>query len=543
MRYTTLMDDIIFRMDEYNKCFAEDDKNNRYPVKQRETWAPKGKSKAITQQSIGCDSENCIRLLKECGFDGEPVSSQKNSTTRKWFESTNGHTFPPPNDILRLAIFFNLDLYESLHIVLKSEFEKFLIEGNEEWAYLKGTPFMELISFYQNEKNEEKLLDVFHDFCEKYDPDRTYALFENHWHFSSVNGYDRNSFSSLINQYFLTKLVFSKNNSQKIKNLAEQEKKLIDQMKFGTPETQETLWRKRCIWQVLLDDLDDVYFDIEKRRLRNAEVEQDYLRLFGDVIIIQIGFESTVKLLEIRIALKRTNPELTDAELEEKILETQKQLFEDLEELKLKSAIALDQTTMEAWSKCGIPMDAEMLNEEISLCKKEIRTIRKLVHPDILMNNPEYKNLTEEQKKELEEILLDALKIAPSELGYPPNYAYHDMRSLQGLQQVRMRIESILKINNIEIDLKYQIQGETVQEQIDWLEREIKILENRLNSAKGQLNALMTDPEVQSKSNLIGNKKQQEEFRTKMEERNEVLLKQSQELEREWEELRKEEKK
>ena len=275
--------------------------------------------------------------------------------------------------------------------------------------------------------------------------------------------------------------------------------------------------------------------------MRNAEVEQEYLRLFGDVIIIQIGLESTVKLLEMRIALKRTDPEITDEELAEKILETQKQLFEDLEELKLKNAIALDQTTMEAWSKCGIPMDGEMLNDEINLCKKEIREIRKLVHPDILMNNPEFKNLTDEQKKELEEILLDALKIAPSELGYPPNFAYHDMRSLQGLQQVRMRIESILKINNIEIDLKYQIQGETVQEQIEWLEREIKILENRLNSAKGQLNALMTDPEVQSKSYLLGNKKQQEEFRSKMEERNDVLLKQSQDLESEWEELRKEE--
>ena len=539
MRYTTLMDDIIFRMDEYHKSFAEDDENNRYPVKQRETWAPKGKSKAITQQSLGCDSENCIRLLKECGFDGEPVCSQKNSTTRKWFESTNGHTFPPPNDIMRLAIFFNLDIYESLHLVLKAEFEKYLIEGDKEWAYLKGTPFMELISFYQDDKNEDKLLSVFHDFRDKYDSDKTYALFEEHWHFASVNGYNRNSFSSLINQYFLAKLIFSKNNSQKIKNLAEQEKKLIAQMKFGTPETQETLWRKRCIWQVLLDDLDDVYFDIEKGRLRNAEVEQEYLRLFGDVIIIQIGLETTVKLLEMRIAYKRKEPELTDKELDQKILEIQNKLFEELEELKLKKAVALDQTTMEAWSKCGVPMDGEMLNEEISLCKKEIRTIRKLVHPDILMNNPEYKNLTDEQKMELEEILLDALKIAPSELGYPPNFAYHDMRSLQGLQQVRMRIESILKINNIEIDLKYQIQGETVQEQIDWLEREIKMLENSLNSAKGQLNALLTDPEIQSKAVLLKNKNQQEEFRIKMEERNRTLLERSTDLEREWEEIQK----
>ena len=163
------------------------------------------------------------------------------------------------------------------------------------------------------------------------------------------------------------------------------------------------------------------------------------------------------------------------------------------------------------------------LDEEKEQCKREIREIRKMVHPDVLMHNPEYAKLNEEQKKELEEILLDALKISTSELGYPPNFAYHDMRSLEGLRQVRRRVEAILKMNNIRVDLQYQIQGETIHEQIAWLEKEITLLENRINAAKGQLAAMISDKDIQSKRRLLNSQEKQEQFIQSMEAKIEVL--------------------
>jgi len=159
------------------------------------------------------------------------------------------------------------------------------------------------------------------------------------------------------------------------------------------------------------------------------------------------------------------------------------------------------------------------LEEEKLLCKKEIRAIRKLVHPDMLMHNKIYQSLSDEQKKELEEIMLDAMKIQPSELGYPPNFAHHDMRSLGGLRQVRKRIETILNMKNICIDLAYQIEGEIISEQIKWLEWEINRLENQISAAKGQLTAMMMDSVVQSKKMLLSNPDKQKIFREQMEER------------------------
>ena len=136
-----------------------------------------------------------------------------------------------------------------------------------------------------------------------------------------------------------------------------------------------------------------------------------------------------------------------------------------------------------------------------------------------LMHNPVYAKLNEEQKKELEEILLEALKITPSELGYPPNFAYHDMRSLEGLRQVRRKVEAILRVNNIEVDLQYQILGETIHEQIAWLNEEITLLENRLNAAKGQWAAMLEDKDVKSKKVLLNDKEKQAQFEEHMEKR------------------------
>ena len=68
-----------------------------------------------------------------------------------------------------------------------------------------------------------------------------------------------------------------------------------------------------------------------------------------------------------------------------------------------------------------------------------------MIHPDALMHDPVYAKLSKEQQDELMDILIEALKIDNSELGYPPNFLNHDMRSLEGLRIVRRRIEEILK--------------------------------------------------------------------------------------------------
>jgi predicted nucleic acid-binding Zn-ribbon protein len=94
-------------------------------------------------------------------------------------------------------------------------------------------------------------------------------------------------------------------------------------------------------------------------------------------------------------------------------------------------------------------------------------------------------------------------------------------------------VEAILKVNNIRIDLQYQIEGETIQEQIAWLEKEIVLLQNRINAAKGQLAAMISDKDIQSKRRLLNSQEKQEQFIQSMEAKIETLKEQRDALDQE----------
>ena len=74
-------------------------------------------------------------------------------------------------------------------------------------------------------------------------------------------------------------------------------------------------------------------------------------------------------------------------------------------------------------------------------------------------------------------------------------------------------------MNNIQVNLQYQSQGETIHEQLAWLDDEINLLENRLNAAKGQLAAMLEDKDVKSKKALLNDKEKQSQFEERMEKR------------------------
>jgi predicted nucleic acid-binding Zn-ribbon protein len=94
-------------------------------------------------------------------------------------------------------------------------------------------------------------------------------------------------------------------------------------------------------------------------------------------------------------------------------------------------------------------------------------------------------------------------------------------------------VEAILKVNNIRVDLQYQIEGETIQEQIAWLEKEIVLLQNRINAAKGQLAAMISDKDIQSKRRLLNSQEKQEQFIQSMEAKIETLKEQRDALDQE----------
>ena len=523
------IEDLRYRTDEYNNSFNTEEES-RYPKKQKELWAPKNRNKAITQSSFGYDHENCLRLIAENGYDGEPVSSRRINTARRWFEDSKDHNFPPQKDVLRMGIFFCLDFYTLLHWVLKADFEEYLIKGDEDFKVNVGESVLTIIEKYN--VNERSLFQAkLKEFQKSLDKRTLYQLFEDHWQLASTEVLNFKNFSAVIDDFFGEDLIYYENHSEKIANFANYQKSIISVSQFGSNDDQETLWRYRGIWQTLIEDLDSIYIDIENTRLKNADIEQNYLKKFGTLIIELTEQENENKLSNERFSVVLRSPKyLTDEEIDQQVFETREKLEQDLADLKLKEASAKRNSLMDEWKRQGIPVNPEQIAKEKEQCKKEISAIRKMIHPDVLMHDPVYAKLSKEQQDELKDILIEALKIDNSELGYPPNFLNHDMRSLEGLRNVRRRVEEILKRKNIQVDLRYEIQGDTIFEKIAWLENEIVTLKNRLNAAKGQHTAMLTDKGIQSKLTLLNNQDKQEEFVGKMEEeikslkeKNEVL--------------------
>jgi hypothetical protein len=529
MPYMSFIEDLRYRTNEYNNSFNLEEEN-RFPKKQKEIWAPRDRRRAITQTTFGYDHENCLRLLAENGYDGKPVSSRRSTTTRRWFDDSRDHNFPPKTDVIRMGLFFCLDFYTLLHWFLKAEFEEFLIKGDETFSLNTGESVLAIINKYNTSEQtifQEKLK----AFQKQLDKREVYLLFEDHWKLASSEVQKFNNFSAIIDDFFMENLIYYENHSEKIINFANYQKEIIKESQFGSPDDQETLWRYRGIWQTLIEDLDTIYLDIENTRLKNADIEHNFLKKFGSLIVELTESENEKKLNDERLAAVRRSPKfLTKEELEQVVQKTFEELEKKIEDLKLKEAAAKRNMLMEEWKSQGVSIDRDTIQKEKDLCKKEIREIRKMIHPDILMHDPEYAKLSQAQKDELEEILIEALKVNSSELGYPPNFMNYDMRSLEGLRVVRRKIEDILNRKNIVVDLTYEIQGETIFDKISWLEEEINKLKNRLSAAKGQQTAMLKDKNIESKITLLNNQDKQDEYVQKITKRIEELKEENEQL-------------
>ena len=129
-------------------------------------------------------------------------------------------------------------------------------------------------------------------------------------------------------------------------------------------------------------------------------------------------------------------------------------------------------------------------------CKKVLRAIRKLLHPDRLAQDPVYGKLTGAQKEKLTGMLHKALEVRPEELIYPKGFALHEFRSLEALKRALGRVEAILNNPGVDLDEQKEIQGDTLPEKLAWLEKENAFLEDEVDAARAQLRALAEDPET-----------------------------------------------
>jgi hypothetical protein len=249
---------------------------------------------------------------------------------------------------------------------------------------------------------------------------------------------------------------------------------------------------------------------IENTRLANREAERQWLSVFGDLELELEELEAKIWSLERRILIKQNDPSLGLAAVDNLLSADEKKRQQTLEDLKFMAGIA---PFLQKPNLGGTAVGPEQKDDYQRECKRLIRQIYTLIHPDHLENHPKYHDLTDRQREELKTILLACLEIRPEELGVPKGFIEHDMRSPDGLRRVLERVQLILDKAGIDIRIDTEIQGETIQDQLAWLEKTCQKLEQDLQTGRSTLKAMMENADIRQKLALLDLPEQHDKVR------------------------------
>lgn len=454
---------------------------------QRNTWRPEGKKKAITHDMLGCDHEKALVFE-----DGTPVGSLKRNSARRFWDYAGWHVFPPVEDVARFCLFMHLDLYRTVALVLKAEWEHFFAHEVNGWRASDGTSLTDILL----DRDEHALREALAGFRPRGDLYNLIGdLAARHAPVSDtgrpfLEGHTPSTFGELVKEMLMGRYHFHSVLSAEVSQFAARARKEFLLLVEGTEKEQQAYALEKARWVSLRQELEDVYLLIENQRLRNAHTRREWLALFGKEEIALREAAMELERSDMRFNLKRVNPEWSRDDVERYILDEEARRQLELTRLKTDAVLAPHLVKPVEPGAEASTMETDRYLKE---CRTVLRQIRRLLHPDRLMHHPSYGHLTESQKERLEEMLLAALEVRPEELGYPEGYMLHDMRSLEGLKSALMRVEAILGNPGVEIDERLTIQGETLPEKLSWLQREVAMLEDEILAAKAELQALFED--------------------------------------------------
>lgn len=542
---------------------------------QRAIWHPKGRKHAITHAMLGNDHEKALQLLVGAGSDGRLVGSLSGRSAESFWNYNDNHVFPPTDDLIRLGIFMHLDVYRILALVLKGKWEEFYAREICEWRANVGKDLSEIL---QQEDEMAEALSQFNPDTRKLfslllknaniDITETKgslaqdtghglqtidAIVEDLMDKLPQHGirwliearYSPNAFDTLVQTMLLNQMHWVATNSGELDHFKQHAVEEIAVCIQGTDQERYSYWRLTQARIQLLMEMDDLYLQFESMRLQNEATNCKYLSVFGEHEIALSEASSRFYVLEQKLLLKRADPKLSrdelDTEVQEKIDEMKRQLDKLTQDTQY-AAVINDKSQM--WGDMAkvlglsSPLGGEEKAAYIDKCKKILREIYKLIHPDHLKNDPAYEKLTPEQREELRQTLDEALKIRKEiELGIPPGYIESRYRSPEALQQILDRVKSILKDAGINFRVDFVIQGDTLLERLAWLEKDVERIEAYIRSAQLDLQALMSNEDIQQKRAILSNEGKHEDIKKEMEEKTEEYRKKAEKLEADLEEL------
>ncbi len=454
--------------------------NPRVTETQHKLWP----GSALAHAALGTDDPGCLRLLKEDGHDGEPVGSCPSARATGFFGATE-HLSPPERDLVRFGVFCHLGFFRILHMVVKNQWEQFVLGENGRQAESQA-PFAELLVQFED-GDLARLLDRF-----RMGPGRRagaeeiYLLLEEHGHLASKLGFDRRRLSALVDQMILSRVHCCGAGSPELDSFAARQEQEIALLREAGREEEDAFWLKKSCWLTIQCELEDKLLLREDIRLRNFNVTMEWMALFGTVYIELLEAQMHCHQLERRVAIKKAEPSLSDEEIDRRVKES---IEEELASIKKVRGDALQAASLGPlhWPE-GEDLSDEQLDRYREDAKKIIREIWRLTHPDTLN-----RAFTERQRERLRAYLEQVVKIRKSE-------AQLDVRAISVLRDILTEVKELYDVMGVDLEPKSVIRGDTLADQTTWLENEIQKVECQIKELMAEIQAMSMDQDIREKT-------------------------------------------
>jgi len=442
-------------------------------------------------------AREAVTSTEEAACDGTFASESRIKAIMEYIRSNRDLAGLSPLDLLNFGIFCHLDFHRLLALLIKGEWE---------WYALSRLPAGKTLEDIISE-GLSSVRELSGGFGPSMDCKGLYRLFAEYGGVAANKGYDEKDFQDLINHMVLADVHLFSGQSPELANFIAGEETQRSLLEGVSEKSAEEFWKKKRIWIELENEVEGLLLMLEEQTLRNRKVQRKWMATFGQIYIPLLESEYRFNSLNYRIRRKEEDPSLSPEKLDE--LEKENRQLEEAFIAKLKKNAVAQKREMPGPG--GIPLDYEEMEDYEKECKKLLRKIWRLTHPDRI----EQEKFTPEQKKKLRAFFEEAVP-------YQDGGALDDeeialtMRSLDALKELLAKVEAVWKSMGLDCNEHAVIQGETLEGQSDWLDSRISALEEEAGQVKAEIMAGVNDPETREMEACLASSEQIERISEEM---------------------------
>jgi hypothetical protein len=421
-----------------------------------------------------------IDKLLKCELSGGPYDEKTQNCLNSIYAALNRQCDGGADisslrcDIIRLGNIIGLDFTRILGLVLKAQFEQLITDD------APGQVDMNLVL------PDEVIKEIYQAF------EQTYGI-------DKKAGCSFQEFESLVQEMVLAGLHKVANDSPEHKAFKSRGDATTVMLQAGTPEQQDAYWILKTQWLHLQDEVGNCLTMLERRRLENATIKRNFLAEFGREYLEMQGQLNHLEGLGLRRNLLRADPDLSAEELEHLVLDAEQGRQRALEKLRLELAFS----TIIFHSNDSTSMSEDGYQRFKKKYKQLLRKVWLTIHPDQLQNNPEYRSLTRHQQDYLKLLWEELMEIRPEETGYQKEQIGYTFRDMDRLAEIAQLADTILANAGIDTSASMIIQGNTLEEQLNWLKERNRYLEQQIDLIKIELRVLLEDRDMREKMAML----------------------------------------